>query len=96
MRPEGPARFNSLDNRDLAVSLMRSCQSGERQDLEEAISLHRDALELMPVKSIQLPQQPRRLANNRDSSSQVNGGDLDEAILLHRGALKLRPGGHPS
>jgi tetratricopeptide (TPR) repeat protein len=72
-------------------------QGGQQSDLDEAISLHRQALELF------LPPHPNRSASLTNLANALltrfkQGGqqsDLDEAISLHRQALELRPTPHP-
>ncbi|EPT06246.1 hypothetical protein FOMPIDRAFT_83684 [Fomitopsis schrenkii] len=72
-------------------------QLANRADLDEAIALHREALELYPTGH----------ANRRGSLNQLaiglhtrferlgNRSDLDEAIALQRKSLALCPPGHP-
>ena len=72
-------------------------RSSQLKDLEEAISLHREALDLL------LASHPRRSGslNNLASASktrfELSGHleDLEEAISLHRGALESFPVLHP-
>ena len=72
-------------------------QGGQNSDLDEAISLHRQALELF------LPPHPNRSDSLNNLASVLwtrfeQGGqksDLDEAISLYRQGLKLRLPPHP-
>ena len=72
-------------------------QSGQREDLDEAISLHREALGLRAAPH---PDRSRSL-NNLAICAFTRFGqsgqreDLDEAISLHREALGLLPAPHP-
>jgi hypothetical protein len=73
-------------------------ESGQRKDLEEAISLHRNGLKLRP------PPNPERLSslNNLaaalyarfEQSCQRQDLDLDEAMSLYREQLELLPSTH--
>ncbi|KIM76304.1 hypothetical protein PILCRDRAFT_797811, partial [Piloderma croceum F 1598] len=92
-----PDRSGSLNN--LAGSLTRRFeQSGEREDLDEAISLHRDALELFPAGHPNQSTSLDNLATSLTMRFEQSGEweDLDEAISLHRDALELFPAGHPN
>ena len=67
------------------------------EDLEEAISLHRSALQL---RSEDHPLRPESLGNLATSLSlrfEFCGKleDLEESITLERSSLELRPNGHP-
>ena len=93
--PPHPDRSDSLNN--LAALLRtRFEQSGQSKDLDEAISLHRDAITLRLAHS-ERPMSLNNLANALNARFIQSGqpGDLDEAILLHREALGLRPVPHP-
>ena len=67
------------------------------QDLNEAIILGREALNLLsqgqPYRSGSLSTLANRLATRYKQVDAMQ--DLDEAIVLHRAALALRPRGHP-
>ena len=81
------------------ISLRRQFeQSGGREDLDEAISLHQDALELLsaghPDRSTSFNNLASSLTRRFEQSDERE--DLDEAISLHRDALELFPAGHPN
>jgi tetratricopeptide (TPR) repeat protein len=65
-------------------------------DLEEAISLHREALELRPSPHPDRSQSLSNLGNALGDRYNYTGAatDLEEAILLLREALELRPSPH--
>ncbi|TEB23414.1 TPR-like protein [Coprinellus micaceus] len=91
-----PGRSSSLDN--LASALHTNFKrSGFVGDLEEAIMLHRQALELLPSghpdRLLSLDNLASALHTNFKRSGFV--GDLEEAIMLRRQALELLPSGHP-
>ncbi len=85
---------------NLATSLTtRFDQSGEQEDLDEAISLHRDALEELrpaghPTRSTSLNNLAISLATRFKQSGEQE--DIDEAIPLLRHPLELQPAGHPN
>lgn len=91
-------RFDALF--DLAKALCKRFKK-ERQidDLNEAITLHRNALELRLVendkydRSLSLNELAICLSYRYDKLEAVD--DLEEAIALGREALALRPPGHP-
>ena len=72
-------------------------QLGAMQDLDEAIILDREALDLRPQGHLERSMSLNNLAAHL--SSRYNHlwaiQDLDEAIVLDREALDLRPQGHP-
>ncbi|KAG6333409.1 hypothetical protein ID866_5679 [Astraeus odoratus] len=70
---------------------------GGSGDLEEAISLSQQALELHPVGHTNRSLSLCNLANCIQSRYESQGvlGDLEEAISLHQQALGLHPVGHP-
>jgi len=72
--------------------------SGEQEDIDEAISLLRYALEVQPAGHPNRSTSLNNLATSLRSRFEQSGDqdDLDEAISLHRDALELRPAGHPS
>jgi len=76
---------------------MRFQQSDEQKDLDKAISLHRDALELHPAGHPDRCTLLGNLANLLTRGSEQSGEreDVDEAISLLRDALDLLPAGHP-
>ena len=87
----------SLNN--LANSLhTRFKQSGRTEDLEDAISFHRQALTLRPPghpgRSTSLNNLAVVLSTRFEQSGRVE--DLEDAISFHRQALTLRPPGHPN
>ncbi|EJD03240.1 uncharacterized protein FOMMEDRAFT_156626 [Fomitiporia mediterranea MF3/22] len=91
-----PDRSLSLDN--LANSLrIRYEQHGRTEDLEEAIKLHRDALEFFPKGHPHCSMSLNNLANALSTRYDQHGRteDLEEAIEMHRVSLKLRIRGHP-
>lgn len=67
-------------------------------DLEEAIALSREALELCPVDHPERPSTMYKLARCvlDQFNRQYRASDLEEAITLSRGALELCPPGHPN
>jgi len=83
---------------DLANALQtRFEQRGASNDLDEAISLHREALLLRPASHPDHSMSLNNLANALQTRFQQRGAsnDLDGAISLHREALLLRPVPHP-
>jgi len=70
---------------------------GQLKDLDEAISLHHEALDLRPTahpdRSISLNNLAIALYTRFKQLGR--GEDLDKAILLHRSALDLRAVSHP-
>ena len=91
-----PDRSSPLNN--LANALRtRFDQSGQREDLDEAISFHREVLELLPalhhIRSCSLNNVATALRARFEQSGQRK--DLDEAISFHREALELRRAPHP-
>ena len=90
-----PDRAESLNN--IAVALKtRFKQRGASNDLEEAISLHQEALPLCPAPH------PHRLMLINDLANALRtrfgergaSNDIDKAISLHREALLLCPAPH--
>ncbi|KAG6332696.1 hypothetical protein ID866_6393 [Astraeus odoratus] len=71
---------------------------GKMGDLEEAISLHQQALELCSVGHPNRSSSLGSLANCMQSRYESQGAleDLEEAISLHQQALELCPVGHPN
>ena len=67
------------------------------EDLEEAISLHRQALTLRARGHPDRSSSLNNLANAMTTRFAQLGGmnDLEEAITFHRQALALRAHGHP-
>ncbi|KAG2751992.1 hypothetical protein P692DRAFT_20639422, partial [Suillus brevipes Sb2] len=69
---------------------------GSGEDMDQAITLQREALALHPVghtdRSKILNNLGNRLSTRFDHRG--NAEDLDRAIALHREALALRPVGH--
>ncbi|KAF8508157.1 hypothetical protein JB92DRAFT_2733340 [Gautieria morchelliformis] len=63
----------------------------------EAISLHREALELRPAPHPDRSSSLNNIAAALSTRFRQSGrqGDLEAAILLHREALELRPAPHP-
>ena len=93
LRPPGHSdRSDSLNN--LAVDLRsRFEQTGQRQNLEEAIELDREALSLLPPGHSDRSGSLNSLANELHSRFGQTGQlqDLEEAIELYREALSLQP-----
>ncbi|KIM73862.1 hypothetical protein PILCRDRAFT_80603 [Piloderma croceum F 1598] len=87
---------SSLSNLASALRL-RFEHSGQCDDLDRAISLYRDLLELLPAT------RPDRSSDLNNLAAALNirfnqlglREDLDEAISFHRDALELRPVPHP-
>ncbi|KAF8884074.1 hypothetical protein CPB84DRAFT_1750507 [Gymnopilus junonius] len=83
---------------ELALALhARFKQQGVLSDLEEVISILREALELRPYSH---PDNSLSLTNLSGAlqtrfKAQGDPKDLDEAISIHREALKLWPAPHP-
>ena len=73
-------------------------QGGHQSDLDEAISLHRQALELRPSPHPDQSSSLNNLAFALLTRFEQRGqqSDLDEAISLHRQALKLQAPPHPN
>ncbi|EDQ98767.1 tetratricopeptide repeat-containing protein [Laccaria bicolor S238N-H82] len=91
-----PDRSQSLNN--LAYSLnTRFERWGASNDLDEAISLHQEALLLRPAPHPNRSASLNNLANALQSRFEQQGAsnDLDEAISLHQEALLLLPAPHP-
>ncbi|KAI6042963.1 hypothetical protein EDC04DRAFT_868789 [Pisolithus marmoratus] len=83
---------------DLAEALYQRFEKDhEIDDLNEAITFYRDALELRAVenddRSLTFHQLALCLVNRYGKLGVVD--DLEEAIILGRAALDLRPSGHP-
>ncbi|KAI6157664.1 hypothetical protein BKA82DRAFT_228027 [Pisolithus tinctorius] len=96
--PGKDGRFDALT--DLADALYnRFKQEGEIEDLNEAITLLREALELPPIgndaddRSLSLNNLAVCLSNRYENQGAID--DLEEAITLGRAALELCPPGHP-
>ncbi|KAF8507811.1 hypothetical protein JB92DRAFT_3121465 [Gautieria morchelliformis] len=72
-------------------------QSGQHEDLEEAISSDREAPEVLPVthpdRSTSLNNIALALSTRFDKYGRQE--DLEEGISWHREALELRPAPHP-
>ncbi|KAI6012671.1 hypothetical protein F5J12DRAFT_912036 [Pisolithus orientalis] len=84
---------------DLAYALCdRYDKDSEIEDLNEAITLHREALELRPVKNDKRSLSLNELAFCLSTRYEKQRGidDLEESITLGRESLELRPPGHPS
>ncbi|KAI5982333.1 hypothetical protein EDD15DRAFT_150699 [Pisolithus albus] len=96
--PGHASRYVALFNLALGLQL-RFKKEEEIDDLNEAITLHRDALELRPVeneksdRSDSLSNLAFCLCRRYDKLGAVV--DLEEAIALGREALELCPLGHP-
>src|ERR1700679_4235683 len=76
---------------------MRFKQSGEWEDLDEAISLHRDALELQPAGHPNRSDSLNNLAVSLTTRFEQSGErqDLDEAIELFPESINSQSSGHP-
>jgi hypothetical protein len=70
---------------------------GRNEDLEDAISSHREALTLHPPGHPDRSSSLNNLANALQTRFEQLGRveDLEDAISSHREALTLRPPGHP-
>ncbi|KAI9457026.1 hypothetical protein HD554DRAFT_2225151, partial [Boletus coccyginus] len=93
--PSYPELFGSPTH--LAIDLRgRNNQFGATRDLEQAIALFREALDLCPRGRPGRPSSLNSLAVAFFTRYQYLGTieDLDEAIILDREALDLRPHGH--
>ncbi|KAG1846184.1 CHAT domain-containing protein [Suillus subalutaceus] len=66
-------------------------------DLDQAISLSREALTLLPTNHSNRSKSLNNLANQLSTrfGHRGNDQDLDDAMALHREALTLQPYGHP-
>ena len=91
-----PFRPHSLNNLATRFSA-RFDQLGAIQDLDEAIVLGREALDLDPQGHPDRSTSAINLANGLSTRYNQLGAvqDLDEAIVLDREALDLCPQGHP-
>ncbi|KAF8509622.1 CHAT domain-containing protein [Gautieria morchelliformis] len=87
-------RFHCIEKHS-SCSLHRIL-SGRHEDLEEAISLHREALELLPAPHPLRSYPLHNIASALWTRFKQSGRheDLEEAISLHREALELRPAPH--
>ena len=76
----------------MAISIWHQ-GAGDRSDLDEAIVLHREALNLRPAPNPDRSSSLNSLAVAIQMRSEQAGdhSDLDEAIVLHREALYLLP-----
>ncbi|THH13179.1 hypothetical protein EW146_g7014 [Bondarzewia mesenterica] len=72
-------------------------QTGQLGDLEEAISFHRQALELLPAPHPNRLMSLNNLASALSTQFEQTGqlGDLEEAISIHRQAFELHSVSHP-
>src|SRR5258705_9009977 len=72
-------------------------QLGKINDLEEAITCHREVLALRPHGHPGRSMSLNNLANALSTLFKQSGRmkELEEAITCHREALGLRPHGHP-
>jgi tetratricopeptide (TPR) repeat protein len=79
------------------VLVIRFSLSGQLKDLNDAISLHRDALKLRPAPHSRRSTSLNNLAVGliKRFSMSGRGEDLDEAISFYRDALELSPINHP-
>ncbi|KAJ7258274.1 CHAT domain-containing protein [Mycena rebaudengoi] len=86
-----------LNNLGYAV-IRRFEQRGDPKDIEEAITLHREALELRAAPHSDRGTSLNNLANGVQLQFMQRGDpkDIDEAIMLHREALELRAAPHPN
>ena len=86
----------SLNNLAYHLSY-RYRQLGAVQDLDEAIALDREVVDLRPQGHPDRPTSLNNLACSFSFRYKQLGGmqDLDKAIVLDREALDLRPQGHP-
>ncbi|KDR83220.1 hypothetical protein GALMADRAFT_874858 [Galerina marginata CBS 339.88] len=91
-----PDRSASLNNLANALKA-RFEQQGASNDLNEAISLHREALLLQPATHPDHSTSLNNLANVLHTRFEQQGtsNDLDEAISLHQDALLLWQAPHP-
>jgi CHAT domain-containing protein len=87
----------SLNNLASAV-FIRYKQLGRMEDLEEAITYHREALTLRPLGHLDHSSSLNNLANVILTRYQELGRieDLEEVIIYYREALTLRPPGSPN
>ncbi|KAF8872483.1 hypothetical protein CPB84DRAFT_1854456 [Gymnopilus junonius] len=98
------SRGEGLDNRPISLNNLayalsiRFEQQNNHSDLDEVISLHRQALNLTPPTYPEHASSLNNLANALFTKfkHQYGGSYLDEAILLHRQALELMPSVHPN
>jgi len=83
---------------DLASTLLQQFVCNHQPaDLEESISLYKDALELQPISHPDLSSSLYNLARGHFRSFDLNGQseDMEVTIALLRAALELQPGSHP-
>ncbi|PPR00664.1 hypothetical protein CVT26_012321 [Gymnopilus dilepis] len=73
-------------------------QSSRQVDLNEAILMHQQALELHPSAHSNHSLSLNNLASVLEARFQQSGrqADLDDAILMLQEALELRPAPHPA
>jgi hypothetical protein len=73
-------------------------QTSQHEDLDEAVSLYREALGLLPPSHPSWSGLLNNLANSLNSRFGQSGQheDLDKAISLHHEALGLLPALHPN
>ncbi|KAJ2936948.1 hypothetical protein H1R20_g137, partial [Candolleomyces eurysporus] len=94
LQPGNPRPIELLANvfRDLAG------QIGSLVDLDEAISLHREALKLRPSPDLDRLIALNNLGHALSDCHRLTGtmADLEEAISVYREALEIRPSFHPS
>ncbi|KDR83264.1 hypothetical protein GALMADRAFT_89121 [Galerina marginata CBS 339.88] len=92
-----PDRSSSLYNLANALKT-RFEQRGAANDLDEAISLHQEALVLQTAPHPHRSTSLNNLANALQTRFEQRGAanDLDEAISLHQEALLLRTAPHPN
>ena len=84
---------------NLHVALLwRSSITGSLSDLEDAISLSREVLDLRPPPNRERPESLHNLAFGLHKCFSFTGNvvDLNDAIVLYQEALHLRPSPHPS
>ncbi|KAJ2925972.1 hypothetical protein H1R20_g11119, partial [Candolleomyces eurysporus] len=93
IQPDDPDLITTL----AAAVHRRDDQTESLTGLTEAISLHREALELQPSPHPNRSSSLYNLGNALLDRHRRTGNiaDLEEAISLHREALELRPSPHP-
>jgi tetratricopeptide (TPR) repeat protein len=77
--------------------MIRFEESGQQEDIDEALSLHRAALRLLPAAHPNRPVCLGNIANALRARFEIlhQQEDIDDSISLHRDVLQLQPAPHP-
>ncbi|KAJ7274729.1 CHAT domain-containing protein, partial [Mycena rebaudengoi] len=88
---QGDPKMHTAPHPDRGTSLNNlATAQGDPQDNDEAMTLHREALEICAV-----PHPDRGSSLNNLAIARGDPKDIDEAIKLHREALEIRAAPHP-